>query len=77
MTMVIARGHMVVGLLLGRENTVMAARAPKSRFMADWLDLAGRIEGFRFVPADVAVAAKSTTLPSGFHPDPADRLSWR
>jgi len=45
--------------------------------MADWLDLAGRIEGFRFVPADVAVAAKSTTLPSGFHPDPADRLSWR
>ena len=39
-----------------------------------WLDAASRIEHFRFVPVDNAVAAKSTMLPGDFHADPADRI---
>lgn len=39
-----------------------------------WLDLAGEIEGFRFVPVDNLVVVGSTVLPGNFHADPADRI---
>lgn len=39
-----------------------------------WLDIAGQLEGLRFVPVDTVVAAKSNMLPGEFHADPADRI---
>lgn len=40
----------------------------------DWLDLAARLDGFRFIAVDNSVAVKSQQLPGDFHPDPADRI---
>lgn len=40
----------------------------------DWLELAGEIDGLRFVPIDIEVAVQSTRLPGDFHKDPADRM---
>jgi PIN domain nuclease of toxin-antitoxin system len=39
-----------------------------------WLDVAGEIEGFGFVPVDNRVAVQSLSLPGTFHADPADRI---
>jgi PIN domain nuclease of toxin-antitoxin system len=39
-----------------------------------WLDVAGEVEGFRFVPVDNLIAVKSLSLPGNFHADPADRI---
>lgn len=39
-----------------------------------WLDTAGEIEGFGFVPVDNRVAVQSLSLPGDFHADPADRI---
>ncbi len=39
-----------------------------------WLDIAGEIDGFGFVPIDNLVAVRSLALPGDFHADPADRI---
>ena len=39
-----------------------------------WLGEANKIPAISFVPIDVEIAVKSTSLPGSFHKDPADRM---
>ena len=53
---------------------VLKGRLELSLDVQDWLDAAGDVEGFRFIPVDNPVAVKSIALPGEFHADPADRI---
>ena len=53
---------------------VSKGRLQLSMDVSSWLNAAGEIEGFRFLPVDNLVAVKSVMLPGDFHADPADRI---
>ncbi len=57
-----------IALLVERERLLL------SMDVTSWLAMVGQIEAVRFVPVDVEIAVKSTSLPGTFHKDPADRI---
>jgi PIN domain nuclease of toxin-antitoxin system len=42
--------------------------------VSGWLEIAGQVNGFEFVPVDNVIAVRSLALPGAFHADPADRI---
>ncbi|MBE1207367.1 type II toxin-antitoxin system VapC family toxin [Aminobacter carboxidus] len=71
------RGDGVVASSISAWEIAMLVAKGKLEISMDvshWLDLAGEIEGFRFIPVDNVVAVRSVTLPGKFHADPADRM---
>lgn len=71
------RGDGVVASSISAWEIAMLVATGKLEFSMDvshWLDLAGEVEGFRFIPVDNVVAVRSVTLPGEFHADPADRM---
>jgi PIN domain nuclease of toxin-antitoxin system len=71
------RGDGVVASSISAWEIAMLVAKGKLEFSMDvshWLDLAGEVEGFRFIPVDNVVAVRSVTLPGEFHADPADRM---
>ncbi|WP_290648674.1 type II toxin-antitoxin system VapC family toxin [Aquisalimonas sp.] len=55
-----------IGMLVVRERLTLTMSVD------DWLDVAGSIDGLRFVPVDNHIGVESTRLPGTFHKDPAD-----
>lgn len=57
-----------VAMLVGRDRLILTMSVD------EWLEVAGDIDGVRFVPVDIAISVESTRLPGDFHKDPADRM---
>ena len=71
-----ADGVLLVSAISAWEIAMLVARDRLTLTMSvdDWLEVAGDVEGVRFVPVDNDVAVESTRLPGEFHKDPADRM---
>lgn len=69
-------GEIIVSAISAWEITLLVAqeRLVLSMEVNSWLSTVGAIEGLRFLPVDVEIAAKSVELPGAFHKDPADRM---
>ena len=72
----LASGEVIVSSITAWEIAMLVAKnkLDLSVDILTWLDIAGQLEGLRFVPVDTVVAAKSNMLPGEFHADPADRI---
>jgi PIN domain nuclease of toxin-antitoxin system len=57
-----------IALLVERERLLL------SMDVSTWLTTVAQIGAVRFMPVDVEIAVKSTSLPGAFHKDPADRM---
>ncbi len=53
---------------------VAKRRIQLDRPVEQWVDLALTLPGIQLAPLEPAIAVRSTKLPGGFHPDPADRI---
>lgn len=71
-----SEGEIMVSAISAWEITMLVTqeRLVLSMEVNSWLSTVGAIEGLRFLPVDVEIAAKSVELPGVFHKDPADRM---
>ncbi len=53
---------------------VAKRRIQLDRPVEQWVDIALALPGIQLAPLEPAIAVRSTKLPGGFHPDPADRI---
>ena len=69
-------GDIVISSISAWELAMLVERGRLTLAMdvAEWLKIAGQVEGVHFVPVDNEIAVKSTELPGEFHKDPADRM---
>ena len=69
-------GEIIVSAISAWEITMLVTqeRLVLSMEVNSWLSTVAEIEGLRFLPVDVEIAAKSVQLPGTFHKDPADRM---
>jgi len=69
-------GAIIVSAISAWEIAMLVAHARLVLAMdvSSWLATVAEIEGVRFLPVDVEIAAKSVELPGEFHKDPADRM---
>ena len=69
-------GAIIVSAISAWEIAMLVAHARLVLAMdvSSWLATVAEIEGVRFHPVDVEIAAKSVELPGEFHKDPADRM---
>jgi len=71
-----AGGAIIVSAISAWEIAMLVAhgRLVLAMDVSSWLATVAEIEGVRFLPVDVEIAAKSVELPGEFHKDPADRM---
>lgn len=53
---------------------VAKRRIQLDRAVEQWVAIALALPGIELAPLEPAIAVRSTRLPGGFHPDPADRI---
>ena len=71
-----AGGAIIISAISAWEIAMLVAhgRLVLAMDVNSWLATVAEIEGVRFLPVDVEIAAKSVELPGVFHKDPADRM---
>lgn len=69
-------GLILVSSIIAWEIAMLVEKGRLTLTMSvdDWLEVAGEIDGLRFIPVDNDIAVQSTRLPGWLHKDPVDRM---